>query len=190
MSAEQSTVEYRDVQDFPGYRVGNDGSVWSCRARTPIPGKTGCQSVLTNKWRRLNQYVNTNGYAVISMSLPGKRSNRSRLIHRLVLAAFVGPCPDGMECCHGDGNCLNNNLANLRWDTPKANTADTIKHGTRPVFRGERNSQAKLTEDDVQRIRAEYAAGGTLQRELGARYGLPQASISVILRRRTWKHLK
>jgi hypothetical protein len=30
----QPPVEYRDVPGFPGYRVGTDGSVWSCWERT------------------------------------------------------------------------------------------------------------------------------------------------------------
>ena len=29
MAENQSTVEYRDIQGFPGYRVGSDGSVWT-----------------------------------------------------------------------------------------------------------------------------------------------------------------
>lgn len=55
----------------------------------------------------------------------------SRLIHRLVLEAFVGPRPDGMECCHGDGDPANNCLNNLRWDTRSANVLDDYKHGVR-----------------------------------------------------------
>ncbi|MES5383891.1 NUMOD4 motif-containing HNH endonuclease [Mycolicibacterium conceptionense] len=51
-------------------------------------------------------------------------------VGRLVLAAFVGPCPDGMECCHNDGDAGNNRLENLRWDTHSANVLDCVKHGT------------------------------------------------------------
>lgn len=51
-------------------------------------------------------------------------------VHRLVLEAFVGPCPRGMECCHSDGDPKNNSLTNLRWDTRSANGLDAAKHGT------------------------------------------------------------
>jgi hypothetical protein len=51
-------------------------------------------------------------------------------IHQLVLIAFIGPCPPGMECCHNDGNPSNNHLDNLRWDTRSANNLDRIRHGT------------------------------------------------------------
>ncbi|WP_454113585.1 HNH endonuclease [Microbacterium maritypicum] len=51
-------------------------------------------------------------------------------VHRLVLMAFVGPCPEGMEGCHNDGDPANNGLDNLRWDTRAGNTADSLTHGT------------------------------------------------------------
>ena len=37
----------------------------------------------------------------------------SFLIHRLVVEAFTGPIPDGMEVHHRDGNSFNNSLKNL-----------------------------------------------------------------------------
>lgn len=51
-------------------------------------------------------------------------------VHRLVLEAFVGPCPDGMEGCHNDGDHSNNRLDNLRWDTRSENMLDQVRHGT------------------------------------------------------------
>lgn len=33
MSDANSTVEYRDIKGFPGYRVGSDGSVWTTLVR-------------------------------------------------------------------------------------------------------------------------------------------------------------
>lgn len=53
-----------------------------------------------------------------------------RTIHTLVLRAFAGPPPPGMEGCHWDGNPANNHLDNLRWDTRSANTLDRVRHGT------------------------------------------------------------
>ena len=37
-----------------------------------------------------------------------------KAVHILVLEAFVGARPDGMEGCHGDGNTENNSVRNLR----------------------------------------------------------------------------
>lgn len=61
------------------------------------------------------------------------RSNHrivERSVHVLVLEAFVGPRPGGMQACHNDGDRRNNSLSNLRWDTCKANKADAIRHRT------------------------------------------------------------
>lgn len=54
----------------------------------------------------------------------------TRTVHKVVLEEWVGPCPEGFEGCHGDGNPSNNVLSNLRWDTPRNNEHDKIKHGT------------------------------------------------------------
>lgn len=51
-------------------------------------------------------------------------------VHKLVLMAFVGPCPEGMEVCHNNGNPADNRLENLRYDTHSANLLDRNEHGT------------------------------------------------------------
>jgi len=38
-----------------------------------------------------------------------------RRVDHLVLLAFVGPCPEGYECRHLDGDPANNHVDNLRW---------------------------------------------------------------------------
>jgi hypothetical protein len=108
-------------------------------------------------------------------------------VHRLVLEAFVGPCPEGMEACHNDGDTHNNRLANLRWDTAKANHADKLRHGT--AQRGERGTAAKLTWEDVQRIRAARVHVGALARSrlLGAQHGVSPRTIQKIWYGRTWR---
>ncbi|MCG7596363.1 NUMOD4 motif-containing HNH endonuclease [Mycobacterium sp. PSTR-4-N] len=58
----------------------------------------------------------------------GKGNHRT--IHRLVLETFVGPCPDGTEACHNNGDRFDNRLDNLRWDTPSNNNRDKRSHGT------------------------------------------------------------
>ncbi len=51
-------------------------------------------------------------------------------VHQLVLQAFIGPCPDGLVCCHNDGDYRNNHVENLRWDTQSSNILDAVAHGT------------------------------------------------------------
>ena len=53
-------------------------------------------------------------------------------VHRLVLEAFEGPCPEGHECCHWDDDPENNRLENLRWDTRSSNKLDSVRLGNHP----------------------------------------------------------
>lgn len=101
-------------------------------------------------------------------------------VHCLVLKAFVGPRPDGMEGCHWDGNPANNRLSNLRWDTPAGNLADAMRHGTKRgpknPARGERHHEATLSFEQVEAIR-EAIAAGVHKKVLAAQYGVSLRSI-------------
>lgn len=52
-----------------------------------------------------------------------------RYVHRLMLEAFIGPCPDGYYGCHWDDDPGHNCLGNLRWSDPTGNVFDTIRNG-------------------------------------------------------------
>jgi hypothetical protein len=73
------------------------------------------------------------GYTLVDLYADGVRTTFN--IHRLVMLAFVGPCPDGLEVCHNDGNRANNTRSNLRYDTRSANHLDSVRHGTHPFAR-------------------------------------------------------
>lgn len=63
------------------------------------------------------------------VALYGKDGVKDFLVHRLVLSAFVGPCPEGMEGLHWDDNKDNNHLSNLRWGTRSENLLDCVRNG-------------------------------------------------------------
>lgn len=50
-------------------------------------------------------------------------------VHRLVLAAFIGPCPLGLESLHWDDIPSNNALTNLRYGTRSENKLDLVRNG-------------------------------------------------------------
>lgn len=107
-----------DFLGFPNYKVGTDGSVWSNIDRF---GKTV-------PWRKLKPYKIKSGRLSIDLYNKGF-VKRAVLVHRLVLQAFVGPCPTGMECRHfPDPNPTNNNLENLQWGTHQENMDDRTIH--------------------------------------------------------------
>lgn len=72
--------------------------------------------------------VRPSGHLRVSLCRNGRV--KRMWVHRLVLSIFVGPCPDGLEGCHDDGDPANNAVDNLRWDTKSANARDRQRHGT------------------------------------------------------------
>lgn len=149
-------VTYKPVAGFPNYRVGDDGSVESRK-------RLG--------WKRLKPSLNHKGYERVTIG------GRMVSVHKIVLMAFRGECPDGMETCHENGNPSDNRLINLRWDTKKANCRDRALHCKTAT--GERNGQAKLNENSVAEIRAALVRG-EFHRDIAKRYGVHKGTISKI----------
>lgn len=96
------------------------------------------------------------GYMVVSLYDEAGQSF-AKYVHSLVLDAFVGERPSGMEGCHDDDNPRNNCLKNLRWDTPAGNQQDRLSHGT--DLRGLKHPKAKLSDAQVREIKARLSAG-------------------------------
>jgi hypothetical protein len=120
-----NTIEWRPVTGHEGlYEVSSDGQVRSVD-RAVRHSSGGGTYVLHG--RVLKPQASGNGYLVVKLSRDGKALTRN--IHTLVLEAFSGPCPPGMEACHGDGDRANPALSNLRWDTRSANALDRVRHG-------------------------------------------------------------
>ncbi len=176
-----SSLVYLPIPSLPEkfYRVGSDGSVWSCQKR-------GMGAGLTSTWRELKRVpIGRDGnYLTVGTAVAG--IPHRFYIHRLVLETFVGPCPEGMEGCHNDGDPWNNDVKNLRWDTPKNNQADRVKHGT--TFRGSAIPWSKLKEADIPIIR-ERLKQGERSWVVAKDYGVSSTTIEDAGAYRTWKHV-
>jgi hypothetical protein len=158
MSTVESTVSYRPVTGFPGYRVGDDGSVWSCWRLKGQGTGHGTRAVMSHMhWRLLKQ-------TLWGRYLTARIGGQTSTVHTLVLQAFVGPCPPGLEGCHADDDRTNNALSNLRWGTPKSNAADRVRNGRAP--RGEWHGMSKLAEHQVDAIRARYTTAKVGRKKL------------------------
>lgn len=179
-----STVEYREVPGYPGYMVGSDGTVWS-KWRTCLYGR------IEKTYRQLKQSVKKNcgrkAYHYLNLTDVEGKVTTFR-VHRLILLAFRGPCPDGWQARHLDGSPHNNALENLEWGTPEENRQDTHSHGT--YRKGETHHYAKLTEKQVREIRTCYARGGVLLRDLAGKHQTTISQISNIINRRSWRHVE
>src|SRR3990167_7065204 len=155
------SVEYRHVEGWPGYAVGSDGSVWSCQTF----GKGSKPD--WSHWRKMKLYVGRCGHQFINLCKSGK--HRTTYVHEIIAIAFLGPRPNGMQCCHYNGDGGDNRPSNLRWGTSDDNQQDKIRHGRSP--RGIRHWKSKLTNDDVRSIRSSRINGATLD-SLSKLYGV------------------
>ncbi len=179
----ESGVCYRnlDFMGYPGYRIGDDGSVWSCRNLGGLKGHVGNVPRVGSKWRRLKTALQKTGYHTLMF---GDRTTHA--VHRLVLIGFTGQPPAGMVACHNDGDSTNNHLRNLRWGTWKSNSADRDRHGT--MRRGSSNHRAIATEIAVLKIRRDYASGVKIK-VIAANSGLSYGCVWDIVKRRRWVHV-
>jgi hypothetical protein len=102
-------------------------------------------------------------------------------VHTLVMLAFVGPCPEGMEVCHNNGIASDNRLANLRYDTRSENVKDVVRQST--------PHKNRFTREEVLQIRRELAEGvsGSV---LAKKYGVSQTSISHLRLGKTYQYIK
>ncbi len=110
-----------------------------------------------------------------------------RTVARLVLEAFIGPRPPGMQACHRDDRPDNNRLKNLRWDTPKSNAADRDRNGG--THCGEKHHFSRLNAVKVKRIKLALR-GGLSKHTLAKRYDVHYGTIARIESGQTWKAVK
>ena len=163
----------RPVNGYPGYFVSCEGKVFSTR---PINGKGNKESAL----RELKPLL-CSGRRYLQFSAGDGTGVRVKiLIHRAVAAAFIGPCPEGHEVSHKDGNSHNNHVSNLEYCSHRDNEKMKKAHGTAPS--GERNAMTKLTEDQVREIIARVKAGkrGTARR-VAREFGISEGHVSELV---------
>jgi hypothetical protein len=126
----------------------------------------------------------TNIHLRVILHEDGRR--KTRLVHQLVMEAFVGPRPAGQEVRHGPGGVLDNRLVNLCYGSRRENMADKVRDGT--LIYGEDIKNSRLTEQIVIECRRRYAAGETIT-VLGAEFGVNQGTIGEAVTGDTWARL-
>jgi hypothetical protein len=168
--------EWRAIAGQPDYEVSSHGRVRSLPRRV----------MHGHGWQDLPMRIRTlspdaAGYQIIIIK------RHRYYVHRLVLEAFVGPCPEGHESRHfPDRNPANNRLDNLSWASHEQNIADRRTHGTAPL--GTKQTNSKLTDDDVRAIKRRLASGEG-QNSIARDYPVSRALIQAIKAGKTWNHV-
>ena len=115
------------------------------------------------------------------------RRTATRLVHRLVAEAFLGSPPDGYEVNHINSVKDDNRIENLEYVTRSQNLLHAVEQTG--AYRGERNSQATITEETVREIRRMHSEGmgyKRLAKHFGVSWGLARGVASG----RCWSHVK
>lgn len=159
---------WKPIPGYEGlYEASDAGRVRSLDRSVPtLNGTAKVPTVRHFKGRIIAHYI-TRGYPVACLTKNGR--GKTFTVARLVLAAFVGPKPPDMECCHCNGDRSDSRLCNLRWDTNLANQEDRVTHGS---------STAKLSAADVIEIRRQK--GRVSGPKLAAQYHVSCNSVYAI----------
>jgi hypothetical protein len=173
---------WRVIAKYPNYAVSNFG-----RVKRIKPGRS------TNVGRilKLNVYKHSYGYLVVNLGLGSRANIASKVfVHTLVADAFLKK-PTKIVVNHKDGNKLNNNIDNLEYCTNVENTSHAHRIGLIKA-KGENNSQAKLSENDVIEIKELLKSRKKTKikyRDIAKIFGVSIGAIEGISYNRSWKHL-
>lgn len=173
---------WKDIEGYEGmYQVSNLGRV---KSLARYKRKTD---------RIISGSPNTTGYLCVQLRKDNQR--KSKLIHRLVLAAFE-PCyyQEELDVNHKDLVVTNNRLDNLEWCDDKYNSShywNTANIDERkPTPQGESHHFSKVTEDTVREIRRLHLEKViTNKSSLSRMFGISESAVRQILNRITWKDI-
>ena len=165
---------WKDIADYEGlYQVSNRGRVKSL----PRNGTSKSEKLL-------NLHKDSKGSYNVSLSKNGKR--KIAYVHRLVAEAFL-PNPYNLpQVWHIDGNSENNEVDNLIWCTQ-----EFIMNQLRLTLKSKPNNNKKLSDDDIEMIRAIYKKGDSIfgVTALAKQYQVSKSTISYIVNNITYNRV-
>jgi hypothetical protein len=165
------TESWKPVVGYEGlYEVSSAGGVR--RLRPANRGGIGPQFI----------QLNSCGYPSCKLTKGGVR--RYTTVHKLVMAAFVGPRPDRREVNHKNGIRHDNRLENLEYVSHSENLRHAVRIGLYPV--GDEHPCSKLRADQVADIRRRVAIGH-LHRDIAADLGISKTTVGDICRGKSWR---
>lgn len=167
---------WKDIPGYEGkYKVSNLGRVKSLERKVPI------RNHYTDEWheRTVREHILRPGRFCKTghLSVVLGHGEAGKPVHQLVMKAFVGEPPEGMEVRHLNGNPQDNRLENLRYGTRSENILDVYWQGKR---------WRKLSLDDVIYIRFAVFCG-IPDSVLAEEFGVAKATIAGIRRGKSYQ---
>ena len=159
---------WKDIPGYEGrYQASTEGRIRSLDRKVRVVAH-GTEATRTAKGKilRPGQYCKSGHVSVVL----GHGANGSP-VHKLVALTFLGPCPEGKEVLHNDGDPKNNRLDNLRYGTRTENILDVFKLG---------RAWRKLTTQDVYEIRKQRKLGIHVK-EIAQNFNVAEGTIYGIL---------
>lgn len=130
---------------------------------------------------------NQDGYGIFNIDRHHLRSGGA---HRASwIFANKQEIPKGMKILHSCDNPPCCNPKHLRLGTQQENIEDMLLRKRHRCPEGVKHAHAKLTNEIVLAIRAEYTGKKGEQTWIGNKYGITSANVKAIVERRTWKHV-
>lgn len=155
--------------------------------RYSVSNRAQVRSEMRKKWRILKPSLD--GCRYLTVSLYKERSKRTHKIHRLFAENFI-PNPRHLpEVNHKNGKRHDNRRRNLEWTTTSGNVLHAYQKLGHLRMQGEKCGGSKLKTSQVRRIWKFLSEGKTLL-WIGNKFRVHFATISVIKRGLSWRHLR
>lgn len=187
--------EWKTISRSTDYEVSDHG-----RVRRRVDSKLTRNKRIYKKGRMTKKSINSHGYVVAVLRCGMEQKQKAYKVHRLVLEAFVGECPEDKEQAnHIDGIKDNNHISNLEWVTRSENVRHAFKLGLNKIEKGENHPAAKLKEKEVRLIKKLLASDSyklkqndpkrISQAKISEMFNVTPVMISLIYREKNWSHI-
>lgn len=161
------------------YEISNHGNVRSLDRTVEYVNGRVCKY----KSRIKSTTLKKTGYVHIVLSKDN--IDKSFSIHRLVAKTFILNPENKETVNHKDGIKTNNHVNNLEWNSMTENNQHAIDIGL-VNNKGENNGRSKLTQKEVDEIRAKYIPYKYTAVKLAKEYGVYKSTIKKIINKTTW----
>jgi hypothetical protein len=115
---------------------------------------------------------------------------KNRYAHRVSWIIHFGEIPAGMLVCHHYDTPTCQNPSHFFLGTFQDNHDDSVQKGRQRKACGGDHGHAKITDTDVKEIRRLRTTKTLTQTKIASRYGVSEATISNIVKRKVWAHVK